>query len=235
MINCIIIDHEKLAQDALVSHIRKIHDLEILGVFENALDANSLITSEKLDLIFCDIQMSDIKGDTFLQSFKKTLLFIFVTGNPNYAIESFELDVLAYIMKPLCEERLLKAINKARVLLEAEKTPSNDRKSLIFKDRYSNVIMPYDEIFFIKSDKDYIKISTTEKEYTIWRKISDVEKALDSAKQFLRVQKSYIVNLDFAKIVRGSHIKMRGNIEDIPIGGQYKAELYKRLGIAAEP
>jgi DNA-binding LytR/AlgR family response regulator len=234
MIKCIVIDDEKLAQDALVSHLKKIHDLEVLGTFNNALDAKTLITSEKLDLIFCDIQMPDAGGVTFLKSLKKPPLFIFVTENPNYAIESFELDVLAYILKPFREDRLLKSINKARVLLDAEKIHSNDRKSLIFKDRYSNIIMPYDEIFFIKSDKDYIKISTIEKEYTIWRKISDVEKALDSARQFLRVQKSYIVNLDFAKMVRGSLIKMKGNIEDIPIGRQYKAELYKRLGISVE-
>jgi DNA-binding LytR/AlgR family response regulator len=234
MINCIVIDDEKLAQSALVNHLKQIHGLQILGTFNNALDAKPLITSEKLDLIFCDFQMPDVRGLAFLKSLKKTPLFIFVTENPSYAIESFELDVVAYIMKPFKEDRLLKSINKARVLLDAEKPPLPDRKSLIFKDRYSNIIMPYDDIFFIKSDKDYIKIATKEKEYTIWRKISDVERALDSASQFLRVQKSYIVNLDFAKIVRGSHIKMKGDIEDIPIGKQYKAGLYKRLGISSE-
>jgi len=233
MINCIVIDDEKSAQNALVSHLKQIHDLEILGTFNNALDAKPMITSEKLDLIFCDFQMPDVRGLAFLKSLRKIPLFIFVTENPSHAIESFELDVLAYIMKPLKEDRLLRSINKARVLLDAERPSLHDRKSLIFKDRNSNIIMPYDDIFFIKSDKDYIKIATKEKEYTIWRKISDVERALDSARQFLRVQKSYIVNLDFAKLVRGSSIKMKGDIEDIPIGKQYKFELYKRLGISS--
>lgn len=234
MINCIVIDDEKLAQHDLVSQLKQIYDLEVLGTFSNALDAKPLITSEKLDLIFCDFQMPDVHELAFLKNLKKTPLLIFVTENPSYAIESFELDVLAYIMKPIKEDRLLKSINKARVLLDAEKPRFHDRKSLIFKDRNSNIIMPYDDIFFIKSDKDYIKIATKEKEYTIWRKISDIERALDSARQFLRVQKSYIVNLDFAKVVGGSHIKMKGNIEDIPIGKQYKGELYNRLGISSD-
>jgi len=234
MINCIVIDEEKSAQSALFSHLKQIGDLQVLGTFNNALDAKPLITSEKVDLIFCDFQMSDVGGLSFLKSLKKTPLFIFVTENPSQAIESFELDVLAYIIKPFKEDKLLKSINKARVILDAGKPHLHDRKSLIFKDRNSNIIMPYDDIFFIKSDKDYIKIATREKEYTIWRKISDIERSLDSARQFLRVQKSYIVNLDFAKIVGGSHIKMKSGIEDIPIGKQYKTELYKRLGIASD-
>lgn len=232
MINCIIVDDEKLALDSMVSHIRKIHDLEILGAFDNALNAMPIISSGQVDLVFCDIQMPDINGVSFLKSLKNPPLFIFVTGNPNYAIESFELDVLDYIMKPFGMDRLLKSVNKARAFLESEKSPVTDRKFLVIKDRYANVIVPYDEVYFIKSDKDFVNISTAEKVYTVWKKISDMEETLAHAKQFLRIQKSYIVNLDFAKTIEGNHIKMKGSIESIPIGGQYKAELYKRLGIS---
>lgn len=231
MIKCIVIDDEKLAQDTLISHIEKIHDLEVVGAFDNALDAMPIITTGIVDLIFCDIQMPDISGVAFLKSLRKPPLFIFVTADPNYAVESFELDVVDYIMKPFGVDRLLKSVNKVRAFLDMDKTPANGRKFLIIKDRSANVIMPYDEIFFIKSDKDYINVSTMEKVYTIWRKISDMEETLNQASQFLRVQKSYIVNLDFAKTVEGNLIKMKGNIPDIPIGGQYKDELYKRLGI----
>lgn len=232
MINCIVVDDEQLALDTIVSHIKKIHDLEIVGAFDNALDAMPTISSGKVDLVFCDIQMPDINGVSFLKSIKNPPLFIFVTGDPSHAIESFELDVLDYIMKPFGVDRLLKSVNKARAFLESEKSPVTDRKFLIIKDRSANVIVPYNEVFFIKSDKDYIKISTAEKVYTVWRKISDMEETLAHAKQFLRVQKSYIINLDFAKTVEGNHIKMKGSIENIPIGGQYKAELYRRLGIS---
>ncbi len=230
---CIIIDDEQLALDTMMSHVKKIPDLEILGTFENALNAMPLISSNKVDIVFCDIQMPDINGVPFLKSLHNPPLFIFVTGDPNHAIESFELDVLDYIMKPFGVDRLLKSVNKARAFLESEKSSTNDREFLVIKDRSSNVIVPYDEVFFIKSDKDYIKVSTIEKVYTIWKKISDMEAALAHTRQFLRIQKSYIVNLNFAKTVEGNHIKMKGSIEDIPIGGQYKAELYKRLGISS--
>lgn len=232
MINCIVIDDEPLAQENLVNQISKIPDLELMGVFDSALDALPLISKGKVALVFCDIQMPDISGVSFLKSLKKSPLFIFVTGDPNYAIESYELDVLDYVLKPFGVDRLLKSVNKARALLEAQKTNLPDRDFLIIKDRSLNIIMPYNEIFFIKSDKDYIKVATMEKDYIMYRRLSDIEESLSSTRQFLRVQKSYIVNLDFAKTVDGSVIKMKGNIENIPIGGQYKAELYRRLGIS---
>ena len=178
--------------------------------------------------------MPDISGVSFLKSLKKAPLFIFVTGDPNYAIESYELDMLDYVLKPFGVDRLLKSVNKARALLESQKTKLPDRDFLIIKDRSLNIIMPYDEIFFIKSDKDYIKVSTMEKDYIMYKRLSEIQESLSSTRQFLRVQKSYIVNLGFAKTVDGSCIKMKGNIEDIPIGGQYRAELYKRLGITGE-
>lgn len=232
MIKCIVVDDEQLALDAMVSHLKKIHDLEVLGVFDSALDAMPIIASGKVDLVFCDIQMPDVSGVSFLKSMQNPPLFIFVTGDPTHAIESFELDVLDYIMKPFSVDRLLKSVNKARAFLESERLPASDRKFLVVKDRSANIIVPHDDLYLIKSDKDYVKITTAEKLYTVWRKISDMEEALAHAKQFLRVQKSYIVNLDHAKTVEGNLIKMRGNIGTVPIGGQYKAELYRRLGIS---
>lgn len=231
MISCIVIDDEPLAQENLVNQISKIPDLELLGVFDSALDALPLMGQGKVDLVFCDIQMPEISGVSFLRSLKKSPLFIFVTGDPSYALESYELDVLDYVLKPFGVDRLLKSVSKAQALLEAQKTNLPDRDFLIIKDRSLNTIMPYNEIFFIKSDKDYITVSTMEKEYIMYKRLSEIEESLSSTRQFLRVQKSYIVNLDFARTVDGSYIKMKGSIEDIPIGRQYRAELYRRLGI----
>lgn len=232
MINCIVIDDEPLAQENLAGQITKIPDLKLLGIFDSALDAMPLINAGKIDLVFCDIQMPDIGGISFLKSLKTPPLFIFVTGDPSHAIESFELDVVDYVLKPFGIDRLLKSVNKVRAFLESQKTRLPDRNYLIIKDRSLNVIMPYDEIFFVKSDKDYVQVSTVEKDYVMYKRLSEIEESLSSTRQFLRVQKSYIVNLDFARTVDGNYIKMKGNIKDIPIGGQYKAELYKKLGIS---
>ncbi|TYR37424.1 response regulator transcription factor [Sphingobacterium phlebotomi] len=231
MINCIVIEDEPLAQEAIVSDIRKIHNVNILGVFDNALDALPAIQTGKVDLVFSDIQMPEIDGVSFLKSLKKPPMFVFVTGNPQYALESFELDVVDYIRKPFNLDRILKAVNKANALMESRKTNVPDRNFLIVKDRSSLIIVQYNEVYFIKSDKDYIKIFTAEKDYVMYKSLGEIEESLSSARQFLRVQKSHIVNLDFASSVEGSYIKMRGSIKDIPVGGQYRAELYRRLGV----
>jgi len=231
MIRCIIVDDEELAQEILVEQIDKIPDLELLGVYDSALDAMPIVRSGEVDLVFSDIQMPEISGVSFLKSLKKSPLFIFVTGDPNHAIESFELDVVDYILKPFGLDRLLKSVNKVRALLDSQNFNTPNRDFLIIKDRNSNIIMPYNEIYFIKSDGDYVTIATEEKNYVVCKRLTEIVEALNSAKQFFRVQKSYVINLDFAKTINGNIIKMRGNIGDIPIGGQYKAELYKRLGI----
>lgn len=232
MINCIAIDDEPVTLESMKRQIGKIPDLKFLGAFESAWDAIHLINTGKIDLVFCDIQMPDISGVSFLKSLTKPPLFIFVTGNPNHAIESYELNVVDYIMKPFGPDRLYKSVNRARAFLESQKTNLPHRDFFIIKDRSTNIIMPYDEIFYIKSDREYVRVSTIEKDYLMYKRLSEIEESLSSTRQFLRVQKSYIVNLDFAKTVDGSYIKMKGSIEDIPIGGQYKAELYKRLGIS---
>src|SRR5690606_28700709 len=125
-------------------------------------------------------------------------LFIFVTGDPNHAIESFELDVVDYILKPFGLDRLLKSVNKVRALLDSQNFNTPNRDFLIIKDRNSNIIMPYNEIYFIKSDGDYVTIATEEKNYVVCKRLTEIVEALNSAKQFFRVQKSYVINLDFA-------------------------------------
>ncbi|SEB17096.1 LytR/AlgR family response regulator transcription factor [Pedobacter hartonius] len=229
--NCIVIDDERLARETLSGYIEKIPGLHLNGAFENALEATDLIGSGKIDIIFCDIQMPELDGVSFFKTLKNPPIFIFVTGHSAFAVESFELNVFDYILKPFSITRLLKTVNKIHAA-DDNKRNGIDKKSLIIKDRSSNVIIPHGEIFFLKSDKDYIKVVTINKEYLVWKKISDMEDGLASTGQFLRVQKSYIVNLNFVKKITGNMIIMNGSIEVIPIGGQYREELYRYFGIS---
>lgn len=228
---CVIIDDEELAREILVSHLSKVPIIQIVGVYENAMDAFGILKSEDVDLVFCDIQMPDMDGVAFLKTLKNPPLFVFVTGDPSYALEGYELDVLDYILKPFGLDRLIKTIDKAQAILNDDKGNNSDRDFLIIKDRSHIIISPYDEVFYIEGAKDYVWIETLEKRYNVWKKLLEMEEKLASAKQFIRIHKSYIVNLDFAKRVEGNIMKMRGSIKDIPIGGQYRAELYRRLGI----
>jgi len=234
MMTCIVIDDEPLAREYLVDQIGKIHDLEILGVFGSPMGAGEIVKTGKIDLVFSAIQMSELSGTSFLKSLKKPPLFIFVTRDPTFAVESFDLGVVDYVMKPFGLDRLLKAVDKARTLLDVQRENMPSRDFLIIKDRNQSVIMPHGEILFIKSDKDYVTIATKEKKYTICQRLAKIEDALSSARQFLRVHKSYIVNLHFAKMINGNEIKMKGDVESVPIGVHYKAGLYSRLGIAGD-
>ncbi|MGO1787160.1 MAG: LytR/AlgR family response regulator transcription factor [Sphingobacterium sp.] len=231
MLNCIVIDDEDFARENIARDIQKISDLNLVGVFENAFEAMSLVESGEVDLVFCDIQMPELTGISFLKSLMKPPLFVFITGDPSYAVESFELNVIDYILKPYNLGRLIKSVTKARAYLASVNAPKEEKTFLIIKDRSSNIIMPYNEIHYIKSDRDYVDIFTLENKYTIWKRLSELVETLSGAKQFLRIQKSYIINLEYAKTIEGNHIKMKGNLPDIPIGGQYKPELFRRLGI----
>ncbi|MDQ1149254.1 LytR/AlgR family response regulator transcription factor [Sphingobacterium zeae] len=231
MIKCIVIDDEQLAQEILVSHLEKIPDIEIVGVFNNAFDAMKVLRSKEINLVFCDIQMPDLDGVNFLKSLKNPPLFVFVTGDPSHAIEGYQLNVLDYILKPFGVDRLLQTIEKAQAYLNLEKGTKPELNFLIIKDRSNIIITPYDEVYSIKADKDYVWVETLEKTYHVWKKLMEMEESLVNAKQFIRVHKSYIINLDYAKQVEGNIIKMRGSLDDVPIGGQYKAELFKRLGL----
>ncbi|WP_343557253.1 LytTR family DNA-binding domain-containing protein [Sphingobacterium sp.] len=230
MIKCIVIDDEVLAIELLVSKLEKIPIIEIVGTFDNAFDAIELINAKAVDLVFCDIQMPDMSGVSLLKTLSDPPLFAFVTGNPEYAIEGYELNVLDYILKPFGMERLIKTVNKAQAVLNFDKSSSRD--FMIIKDRSQIIIAPYKEVYFVKGDKDYVWIETQEKKYNVYKKLIDIEESLIHAKQFVRIHKSYIVNLEFAKRVEGNNIIMRGSIQDIPIGKQYRMELYRRLGIS---
>lgn len=160
---CIVIDDEELAQEILVSYLGKIPDIEIVGAFNNAFDAMKVLKSNEIDLVFCDIKMPDLDGVNFLKSLKNPPLFVFVTGDPSYAIEGYQLNVLDYILKPFGLDRVLQTVEKAHTHLNLEKGPIQERNFLIIKDRSNIIIAPYDEVYSIKANKDYVWIETLEK------------------------------------------------------------------------
>lgn len=230
MISCIIVDDEPLARETLEVYVDKIPALKLLGSFEDPFEAMDLLGKEKVDLVFSDIQMPDISGISLLKSLANPPLFIFVTGNPEHAAQSFELDVLDYIVKPYDFDRFLKSVNKAQAVLDFRKSPAVNKAFLLIKDRSLNVIVRYDEIYYVEGNKDYVNIVTSEKTHSVSKTMSYMESVLPNDR-FLRVHKSYIINLAFAKAVTAVVIKMKGNIKDIPIGMQYREDLYRNLGI----
>lgn len=230
MINCLIIDDEPLARETLEDYIVRIPFVNLLGSFEDPMEAMEVISSTKVDLVFSDIQMPEITGISFLKSLKQPPLFIFVSGHPVYAAESYELDVVDYIVKPFSFERLLKSVNKARASLASGQDDLLFKEYFTIKDRTRNVVVRYEEIHYLEGCKDYVIVATSEKEHMVLDTMKHMESVLPK-KTFLRVQKSYIVNLAYVKAVSPTTVIMKGSIKDIPIGLQYRDNLYKMLDI----
>ncbi|MEM8845610.1 MAG: LytTR family DNA-binding domain-containing protein [Bacteroidota bacterium] len=225
-LNCIIIDDEPLAVDILVQYIGNIDDLNLKGTFENPLEAQALLKTEEIDLIFLDIQMPLITGIDFIKSTKLNAGIIFTTAHRNYAIESYELDVFDYLLKPISFSRFLKSINKFKEVRNPiyNKPKSSTSSDFIYVNvNKKHIKVAFDEILYVDSLKDYIKIHFSEKQIVTKEKISSFLEKLPE--NFIRVHRSYIVNKNHITAITAKDVEI-DKIE-IPIGSNYKDEIRK--------
>ncbi|MCL4642050.1 MULTISPECIES: LytR/AlgR family response regulator transcription factor [Olivibacter] len=229
MLRCIIIEDEPLARKGISEHITQIPFVSLEASFETAMDAIVFLSKNNIDVVISDINMPGINGVDFLKSLSKRPLFIFITGRADYALESFELEVFDYILKPYSFERLFKALSRAQShLTRNDVVEKVQTGTFAIKDNYRNYLVPYHEIQYVEGDREYIRISTTEREFLI---IYSLKKITNDLPQdvFLRTHKSYIINKNFVRAVDPDKIIMRGSIKDIPIGVTYRDEVYKKL------
>ncbi|WP_282124212.1 LytR/AlgR family response regulator transcription factor [Algibacter mikhailovii] len=231
-IKCIIIDDEPLAIALIEAHVSKIPNLEIIATCNNALEGFEVLKSKSVDLIFLDIQMPLLTGIDFLKSLSHPPKVIFVTAYREYAIESYELDVVDYLLKPISFERFFKAINKyfksleSNTKLETVVSENNQKSEFIYVNvNKKNHKVLFSEIVYAESLKDYIQIHTKEKTIVTKDKISDFEQKLP--KNFLRIHRSYIVNIDKVTAYTAHDVEV-GALE-LPIGVSYKKDVHKTL------
>ncbi|MCD4772325.1 MAG: LytTR family DNA-binding domain-containing protein [Bacteroidales bacterium] len=234
-IKCIVVDDEPLAIRVIESHIEKLNNIEIVAKCSNAIDALDILKNNKIDLIFLDIQMPELTGLEFLNTLQNPPSVIFTTAYRNYAIDAFELDVLDYLLKPITFERFLKAINKFYKLLSYKKpeTLSNvsatqiESEPFIYIKRNKTMIkILLKDILFIESLKDYIRIHTEDDSYMTKQQISLIEKNLPE-EQFLRVHKSFIINIEKITTFSPNYIGLKD--KKISIGRSYKAYVLNKL------
>lgn len=228
MYNCVIIEDDELAREGLVKFIAQIPYLNLIGSYESPLGL--LSHSERIDLVFSDIHMPEMDGISYLKSLSNPPLFIFVSGNPEYAAESYNLDVVDFVQKPFDFSRVMKAANKAKAVLETRQGVKNNAEYLVIKDRNLHTILEYSTMCYVKADKDYVKIETTEKPVTLWRSLANVLNALPKDR-FLQVHKSYIVNAEFVRSIGAQKIIMKGDLDDVPLGETFKNEVRRYFGI----
>ncbi|MEM6628063.1 MAG: LytTR family DNA-binding domain-containing protein [Bacteroidota bacterium] len=232
-IPCIIIDDEPLAIQVIEGHIKQIPDLEHLGSFQNPLKAFEFLRSTEIELIFLDIQMPFISGIDFVESLNTHPKVIFTTAHRKYALESYELEVVDYLLKPISFSRFFKAINKFKNLYQANPETFWEPHSpspLVHDHIYVNsnkkfIKVAFDQILYIESLKDYVRICTAEKKIITKGKISEFGKRLTPA--FMRIHRSFIVNTQ--KITAFNAVQIEIGSKVISIGRAYRDDVIQSL------
>jgi DNA-binding LytR/AlgR family response regulator len=228
----IAIDDEPLALRLVSDYVSKTPFLELVGSFDNPLDAIDFLSKQSVDLIFVDIQMPDLTGIEFARSLEGAPKIVFTTAYEKYAIEGFKLNAIDYLLKPFSYEEFLKAAGKARkqTELEANVLPSIEANSqfLFLKSEYKIRRINFNDILYIEGLKDYIKvyISGDDKPIMSLNSIKSLEQKLPEDK-FMRVHRSFIVNLDKIDTIERSRI-IFGKVY-IPVSDQYKDKFQEYL------
>lgn len=228
---CIIVDDEPLALEVLKSHIQKIDSLEIVGICADAIEAYDLINKTDVDLMFLDINMPEMKGTDLVKILQNPPVVVFTTAHREYAIESYNLNVLDYLLKPISFGRFLQTIEKYNqqniIVSEVFLHKNNNDEEYIYL-REKNVIhkIPVSEIIFVESFGDYLQVHSSTREIKSRCTISAIEKALPE-KDFIRIHRSYIVSVK--KIQSFSPVMVTIGKREFSIGSRYRKSVFEKL------
>ena len=236
MIHAIIVDDEPLAQDILETYLEKIPQIELVAKCDNAFEANEVLKTQDVDLMFLDINMPQLTGTDFLRSLQNPPVTIFTTAYPNYALDGFELNALDYLVKPISTERFLQACNRAidqvelRQKAKAGEVEDGGPGFFFVKADKKLVRVNEDEIVYIEGLKDYVIIRMPNDRVITLQTMKSLEARLPEAK-FQRIHRSYIVNLTRIEAVQGNSIevKEKGKITSLPVGKSYRDVLGERI------
>ncbi|MEO0899565.1 MAG: response regulator transcription factor [Bacteroidota bacterium] len=220
MIKAIAIDDEPEAL-AVIKHLAsKIPYLELQETFTDALEGLRYMQENEVDLAFLDIQMPDISGMELARSLIEAPLLIFTTAFSEYAAESYELEAVDYLVKPIAFNRFLKAVNKAAKLRKQQMPTYTFVKSGHLYER-----IDFDQLLFVKGAANYVDFHMEERRITVRMKISEAKELLPE--DFLQVHRSFLVNV--SKILRVEHNHIQIGEEKIAIGQSYREEFWRRL------
>lgn len=228
---CIIIDDERPARDLIKAYLDVLPDFEVLAQFDNAIEGFVYLQNNEVDLMLLDIQMPRMSGFELLKSLQIKPKVIMTTAFREYAAEAFDFDVFDYLVKPISQERFLKAISKFLHFQDIIKPSLADPYSvnnayLFLKVDKEQVKVYLNNILYIEGLKDYMKIYTETEMYIAYERLGFMEAKLPESK-FVRVHKSYIISID--KIVTYNHDSIKIHQSEIPIGRTYKQSFLQKI------
>ncbi len=227
-LRCLIVDDEPVAREGLKDFVEKIDFLELRGVLPHALQAVQFLRDSSVDLLYLDIEMPDLDGLSFLRSLSQPPLVILTTAHRKYAVEGFELDVVDYLMKPITFERFIKASQKALDLYERQpyQSRANGDDFFFIKADKQYIKINYADIYYVESAKDYVFIYTTAERHMALLSLKMMEEQLPRDR-FIRVHRSYLVSIPHIDVIEGNRLFV-GN-QEIPISRNSYPEVYNQL------
>jgi len=235
-IRCIIVDDEPMARDIIRRYIERIPNLKLVGEFGNAIDATIFLQEQHTDMIFLDIRMPQLTGTEFVRTLRNLPKIIFTTAHKEYAHEGFELDVTDYLLKPIRFDRFLRAVNKAfpqknhdpdlHMVNGIDENKSATSFIYLRVDRKMIKVL-LDDILYIESDKDYVKVFN-DKGFILTRQTIASVEAMLSESQFIRIHRSFIISLNKLQSFTADTVEI-GN-KELPIGKIYRNNFLKLQG-----
>jgi DNA-binding LytR/AlgR family response regulator len=236
-ITCLIVDDEPPALDVIKKYIASVHNLELAGTCADAVEALNFLRQQTIDLLFLDIQMPNLLGTDLIRTLKNPPKVIFTTAYRKFAVEGFELDAVDYLLKPISLERFLKAVNKVMEtsLKAADNIDNNydqqkNSQSAFINLRADrkNIKILLDDILYVESLKDYIKVVTTRRNIITKQAISSIEEALPK-NNFVRIHRSFIVAINKIESFTSDTIEIAKH--ELPISRMYRHEVEKLLKV----
>ena len=230
---CLIVDDEPLSIELVQGHIEQFSQLELVGSCWNAMEALELLKKHPIDLIFLDIQMPMLTGIEFVKSLQHPPSIIFITAYRDYAVESYELDVVDYLLKPITFNRFFKSINKflnrygqenMQAIVPTEKK-GEEQDAIYVNSNRKFIKVPFSEVLYVESLKDYLRISLPDKQIVTKEKISQFQQKLPE--NFLRIHRSFIVNTKKVTAFTLHDVEIKE--KEIPIGISYRKEVLATL------
>jgi DNA-binding LytR/AlgR family response regulator len=235
MIKCVTIDDEPLARECIINYIREVDFLQCVGSGNNPLELTKLLDQFPIDLIFLDIQMPVLNGIEFLKMTSNPPMVIITTAYPSYALESFQLDVMDYLVKPITFNRFFQAVSKVKdyhqLVVKSQSVaespainPAEDYFFIKCANKYERIY--FDEILYIQALQNYVTIYTRKDKYMTLLPLKNVEENLEK-QSFIRVHKSYVVSIGKIDAIEDNHIIIQSS--RIPISRNYRDEVIDKV------
>lgn len=229
-IRCIIIDDESLAINVIENHLKNFDYIEIVETFNNPLKAFNILENEKIDLIFLDINMPQMTGFAFIENLNYKPLIVFTTAYREFAVKSFELNILDYLVKPIPFNRFLKTINKVYQQLYVSSSIGDmsiqQEPHIFLKVNKKLLKINLNDILFIESLKDYIKIITTIGDHVVHKSLTGITEELPQS-NFLRIHRSFTISINKIVAIEGNTVEIANR--RIPIGRNYVKQTKERI------